>query len=137
VMDQAVQYSRGDGGVVVKDARPVFVRLIGGDDGGTLFVTAADDLEEEVSAGLVDRQIAQFVEDQQRGREELLEFTFKPALGLGGAQGVDGLDRGGKEHRVTLETGRMAQGGGQMGFTDHAAPGMMGIMPGTGLCRAV
>jgi len=36
-----------------------------------------------------------------------------------------------------LLDGFVAQGLRQVRFTDHAAPGMIGIMPGTGLCRAV
>ena len=120
-MEQAVQHSRGDGGIVVEEARPVFVRLIGGDDGRTFFIAAADDLEEEIGAGFVDGQVSQLIENQPSWSQELLEFAFKPALGLGGAQGVEGLDGGGKEHRVALEAGGMAQSGGQRGFAQADA----------------
>jgi hypothetical protein len=36
---------------------------------------------------------------------------------------------------VTFQAGGVAKGGSQMGFADHAAPGMIGTMPGAGLCR--
>src|SRR3974390_3641356 len=115
-MEQAVQDGGGDGGIVVEDARPVFVRLVGSDDGGALFVTAADDLKELIRAGFVDGQITQLIEHQQSRSKELFEFVFEPCMGLGGAEGINGFDGRGKEHRVALEAGSMAQGGGQMRF---------------------
>jgi len=77
------------------------------------------------------------VDGQNRGRQELLEFGFKAALGLGGAEAVDGLDGRGEEHLVALEASGVSQGGRQVGLAHHAGSGMMGIMPGTGLCREV
>ncbi len=57
----------GDAGVVVEDGRPVLLGLVGGDDGRTAFVALTDDLEEQIAAGLAERQVADFVEDQERG----------------------------------------------------------------------
>jgi hypothetical protein len=36
---------------------------------------------------------------------------------------------------MAAQTGGVGQCDGQMGFADHAAPGMIGTMPGPGLCR--
>ena len=57
VMQHAVEDGAGDAGVVVEDLRPVFVGLVGGDDERAAVVALADDLEEQVRAGLVERQV--------------------------------------------------------------------------------
>src|SRR5580700_8181831 len=58
VVQEAVQHGAGEGAVVVEDFGPVFIRLVGGQQDGALFVTLADDLEEQVRAGFVDGQVA-------------------------------------------------------------------------------
>ena len=54
---------------------------------GTLLVAPADDLEEQVGAGLVDGQIAEFIDDQDGWGEELLEFGFEARLAPGRRSG--------------------------------------------------
>ena len=58
VMEDAVEDGAGDAGVVIEDLGPVFVSLVGGDDERTAFVALADDLEEQVGTGLVEREVA-------------------------------------------------------------------------------
>ena len=41
VMEQTIEHSGGDGGIVVEEACPVFVGLVGGDDGGAFLVATA------------------------------------------------------------------------------------------------
>jgi hypothetical protein len=77
------------------------------------------------------------VNGQEGGFEIALEFGFEAAGGLGGGQRVDDVQGGGEQDLVRSQTGSMAQGASRVRFAHHAAPGMMGIMPGTGLCRAV
>src|SRR5436190_7317104 len=120
-MQQAVQNGRGDGGIVIEDTGPVFVGLVGGNNGGALFVAAADDLEEEIGPDFINRQVAQLIEDEQGGSEELFEFMFEASLSLSGAKGVDGFDGRGKENVMSLQAGSVAQGGGQMSFTQSDA----------------
>ena len=62
MVQQAVEHGGGEGGVVVEDLRPLAVHAVGGDDGGAVLVALAEDLEQQVGAGLVDGQVAQFVE---------------------------------------------------------------------------
>jgi CRISPR/Cas system-associated endonuclease Cas1 len=62
----------------------------------------ADDLEEQVGAVLVDRQVADLIQDQELGPEVFSEFAFEGAPFLGGAQVVDDIDGVGKENRVAL-----------------------------------
>ena len=62
VVQEAIQDGGGDGRVVVEDAWPVLVGLIGGNDCRALLVAAADDLEQQIRAGFVDGKISQFVQ---------------------------------------------------------------------------
>ena len=68
-MQEPVQHGAGQGAVVVKDFGPVLVGLVGGQQDGALLVTLADDLEEQIRAGFVDGQLAQFVHGQNGGFE--------------------------------------------------------------------
>jgi len=62
----------------------LFEGFVGGQDDGATFVAGADDLEEQVGSALVDWQVADFVEDEQRGVGVFAQFGFEDALGLGG-----------------------------------------------------
>ena len=79
-------------------------------------LTPRDALEEESGACLVNRQVAQFVEDAQCGFGVLLQCRFETAGPLGGGQCVDDLNGTGKEPRVALEAGGIAQCRRQMGL---------------------
>jgi hypothetical protein len=120
-MQESVEDGGGEDGVVVEDLGPGFVGLVGGEDDGTAFVALADDLEEEVGAGFVDREISQFVDDEQRRAEELLEFLGQAVGDLGRGESVDDLDGGDEAHGVSGGTGGVAQGGGDMGFAESDA----------------
>ena len=56
-MQQPVEDRRRDASVVVKDARPVLIRLVGRDDERAAFVALTDDLEEQVGPGFIQRQV--------------------------------------------------------------------------------
>ena len=72
MVEQAVEDGGGQGGIVDEDLGPVLEHAIGGDCEGAAFVSLADDLEQQVGAGFVDGEIAEFVEDQQ-SRSEVKE----------------------------------------------------------------
>ena len=57
MVEQAVEQRRGDYGVLVEDADPVFVDSVGGHQGGATLVAVADDMEQAVGAELVDGQV--------------------------------------------------------------------------------
>lgn len=67
MVQKAVEDGRGDGGVVVEDARPVLVGGVGGDDHDAALVAGADDLEEQVRPALIHGEVAQLVDDQEPG----------------------------------------------------------------------
>jgi hypothetical protein len=74
-------------------------------------------LEEQIGARLVNGEIAQFVQDEQRGVGVWLEFRFETARTFGSRQRVDAINGTGKEHGGALEAGGIAQGRRPMGFT--------------------
>lgn len=47
-----------------------------------MLVAFADDLEKQIGAMLVDRQIAEFVDDQKARLEILVQFTLQIAMRL-------------------------------------------------------
>jgi hypothetical protein len=50
-------------------------------------------------------------------------------------QGVDHINDVGEQDTMSVLTSGVAECCGQMGFAHHAGSGMIGTMPGTGLCR--
>ena len=62
MMEKPIQNGAGESAVVVKDLGPVFVGLVGREHDGAAFVALADDLKEQVGAGFVDGQIADFID---------------------------------------------------------------------------
>lgn len=64
MMEQAVEYRRGKGAVVVEDLGPLLERLVGRQDNGASLVALADHLEEQVGPVVVDGQVSEFVDDE-------------------------------------------------------------------------
>jgi hypothetical protein len=91
--------------------------LVSGEDDGAAFVALTDDLEEEIGPGFIDREIAEFINHQNRRTEEFLEFVVEAVGDLGGGEAVDDVDGGDEAHRVAGGAGGMAEGGRQMRLT--------------------
>jgi hypothetical protein len=66
-MQQAVEDRCGNDGVP-EDLPPLAEALVGGQHDGTPLVPARDELEEEVRAVLVNRDVPDLVDDQQLGQ---------------------------------------------------------------------
>ncbi len=64
VMGEAIEQCSGHLGVT-EDARPFAEGEIGGDDDGRALVQTADQVEQELAAGLGEREIAQFVQNDE------------------------------------------------------------------------
>jgi len=90
--------------------------FVGGQDNRTPFIALADGLKKQIGAVLVDGQITDFIQDEDRGVKIFSELGFEAALFLSGRELVNDVDGVGKEHRVVLQAGGIAQCGGQMGF---------------------
>ena len=69
VMGEAVEQRRGHLGVA-EDARPFAEGEVGGDDDRGLLVEPADQVEQQLAAGLGERQVAELVEDDEVHRGE-------------------------------------------------------------------
>ena len=70
VMGQAIEQCAGEP-LGAKHARPFVKREIAGDDGRLAFIALAEDLEQQLGAGLRQRHIAELVDDQQLVAGEL------------------------------------------------------------------
>ena len=107
MVKQAVEQSRGDDGIA-EDLAPFGEAAVGGEDHGALLVAGIDELEEQIAAAGHDGQVADFVDDQERGAAKVAHaFAKRPfLLGLGErgddvgesgegdtASGFDRLDR--------------------------------------------
>ena len=66
VRQQPVQDGGRQGTVIVKDLGPFPEGTIRGQHDRPLFIAEGDDLEEQIGTCLVNRQVAQLVEDEQR-----------------------------------------------------------------------
>jgi hypothetical protein len=119
VVQDTVEDGRGQRGVVVEDVRPVLVGLVGRDHRGALFVALAEHLEEQVRAELVDRQVSEFVDHQQRRARVAAQFLTQALRGLRRSEGVYDVDRRREEHAVPLFAGVVTERCGQVGLA-HA-----------------
>src|SRR6202158_6201753 len=64
VVQDAVEDGRGQRAVILEDLRPVFIGAVGGDHHRCALVALTDDLEQQVGAVLVDRKVAELVDDE-------------------------------------------------------------------------
>ena len=83
MVGEAIEQSGGHLGVT-KDARPFTEGEIGGDDDGGSLVEPTDKVEQELAARLSERQISEFIEDDEVHAGQVIS---KAALA-----GVAGLD---------------------------------------------
>src|SRR5438874_1515787 len=91
MVSQAVEQCRGHF-VVAKHAGPFAEGEIGGDDDGRALVEAADEVEQELAAGLGERQIAEFVEDDEVHPGQMLGDTTLPSVAGLDLQALDEVD---------------------------------------------
>ncbi len=78
----------------------MFEGFVGGQSEGAAFVTLADDLEEQIGSLLVNGQVADLVQDQQRWTKIFSKGAFEGAIFLGGLEVIDDLDGTGEKDRV-------------------------------------
>ncbi len=83
MMEDAIQNSCRQSGVIVEDRRPLFKSFIRCKDDGSVFVAFADDLEKQVGAGLVDGHIAELVNGKDIWLGEGFNFLAETMVLLG------------------------------------------------------
>lgn len=85
MMQQALKRGRGDH-PLAEHLAPGAEAPLAGEEHRPALVAATDDLEEQIGAGAVDRQVADLVDDQQLRRCVNLERLVQPALAWGLAE---------------------------------------------------
>src|SRR5207344_1633621 len=91
VVSQAVEQRGGHLGVA-EHARPFAECQIGGDDDGGSLVKPADEVEQELTAGLCERQIAQLVENDEVHAGQMLGKPALPTVSGLGLKPVNEVD---------------------------------------------
>ena len=97
-VQDAVEDGAGEAGIVIEDFGPALVLQVGGEDQRALFVALADELEDEISADLVERHVSKLITHQNAWRQVPAELGAEPVGGLGGHQPVEHVDRAGVQH---------------------------------------
>jgi hypothetical protein len=98
VVDQAVDHGGGDH-VVVEHLAPAAEWLVAGDDQAGALVAARHELEEQVGGLRLEGDVADLVDDQQRGAAQPDQLGLQPVGGVGVGQAGDPLRGGGKATR--------------------------------------
>src|SRR5260221_7313824 len=93
VVGQPVEQRGGHLGIA-KDTRPFAERQIGGDDDRGTLVKPADQMEEELAAGLGERQIAEFVEYDEVEPGQVIGEAALPAGASLAFQPINEVDDG-------------------------------------------
>jgi len=88
---EPIERRRGHLGVP-EDARPFTESEIGGDDDRGSFVEPADEMEEELAAGLGEGQIAEFIEDDEVHAGEVIGEPALAAVAGFGFEPIDEID---------------------------------------------
>jgi hypothetical protein len=91
VVGQAIEQCRCHLGVG-EDARPFTEGKIGADDDRGSFVEPADEMEQELAAGLSEGQIAEFVEDDEVHAGQMISETALARVAGLGLEPVDEID---------------------------------------------
>src|SRR5262245_19919159 len=85
VVKQAIE-ERGGDNWIAEDLTPFGKATVGGEDHGGALIAGIDELEEQVAAARNDRQISDFVHDQERGpakeSDALPQLPFPFGLGV-------------------------------------------------------
>ena len=92
--------------------------MVGGDKHRAALVPTRDELEEQVRAAPLERQVAEFVDDQQLGLGEEGELVGELAFGLGLGEGGEQRGRADEQDGVAGLDDGAAQRDGEMGLAD-------------------
>lgn len=94
VVQQAIKQRGGDDRVAEHIA-PFREAPVRRQDHRALFVAMIDELEEQVGAPRGDRQVADFIDDQQAVAAEEAQFLRQPPISFGPAESFDDFGQGG------------------------------------------
>src|SRR5215467_1478413 len=120
-MQDAIEDGCGDD-AIAKDLAPAAEALVAGQDHRAALVPATDELEEEVGAGAVDRQVADLIDNQQPGDGVELEPLVPTILADRARESGDHARGRGEEHAVAALDGLEPEPDRQMGLADPGRP---------------
>lgn len=96
-VQEAVERGAGHDGVAGEDVGPFTEGLVGGEhDRPARVVALADDLEEQRGLGLIEGEVADLVDDQQRRAREVLHLAMQAVFGEGLRELAGQVDRAGE-----------------------------------------
>ena len=127
LVQQAVQ-QRGGHDDVTEDSAPVLEAAIRGEDGGALLVAGIDQLEEQVGAAGLDRQVADLIDDEQGDPVDVAQARLEGTGAFGLGERGNEFGQGREIDALMGLDGVHPQGDGQVAFAD---PG-----PAGRVCRA-
>ena len=116
-MQKAIEDGGGDD-AIAEHLAPGTEALVAGEDHRPAFIAPADELEEQIGAEPIDRQVTDLVDDQQTRCGVDLELLVEPAFGVGLGERSDEVGRGGKQDPVAGLDGLQSQGHGQVRLAD-------------------
>ena len=99
VVQEAIEDRRGEH-LVAEDGAPLRDDLVGRDEQAAALVATGDELEEEMRAAPLERQVAELVDDEQLRLCEEARALGELALGLGLRERREERRRAGEEDRV-------------------------------------
>jgi len=116
VEGESVEESGGES-FVAEDGLPCTKWEVGGEEEGDALGECGDGLEEEMCACFGERDVAEFVEDDEVGAEEFVEEAVELVGVVGGGEGVDELGDGEEANAVVESAGGETDTDGEMGFS--------------------
>ena len=126
VVGQAVEQRGGHLGVA-EHAGPFAEREVGGDDDGRALVEPADEMEQQLAAGLGERQVAEFVEDDEVHPGQMLGDTTLPSIAGLDLQAVDEVDHVVEATAGARSDAASGDGDGHMGFAGAGTADQDGV----------
>src|SRR5947209_4529312 len=106
---------------VAEDTGPFAERQIGRDDDRGALVKAADQMEEQLVAGLGERQVAEFVEDDEVEPGQVIGEAALPASAGFALQPIDEVEDGVEAASRAATDAGSRDGYGEMGFAGAGA----------------
>ena len=126
MVGQAVEQRGGHLGVA-EHAGPFTEGEIGGDDDGRSLVEPADEMEQQLAAGLSERQVAEFVEDDEVHPGQMLGDTTLPSIAGLDLQAVDEVDHVVEPAAGTRSDAASGDGDGHMCFAGAGTADQDGV----------
>ena len=125
-MSEAIEQRRRHLGIA-EHAGPFAEGEVGGDDDRGALVEPTDEVEQELSAGLGERQIAEFVEDDEVHASEVFGKPSLPRVAGLGLEPIDEIDHVVEPAAAAGANATSGDGDGQVGFAGAGSADQNGV----------